>query len=88
MLIFGKFFKFAEKYFWTFKNFLILSDLNGIPPLVQFVECIDNNVAHSAVVALRNLAEDIQNKKTIGKYGMQAIVAKVKSTLFHEHCKS
>ena len=45
--------------------------------MVQFVECIDNNVAHSAVVALRNLAEDIQNKKTIGKYGMQAIVAKV-----------
>ena len=55
---------------------------------MQFVECIDNNVAHSAVVALRNLAEDIQNKKTIGKYGMQAIVAKVKSTLFHEHFKS
>ena len=47
--------------------------------MVQFVECVDNNVAHSAVVALRNLAEDLQNKKTIGKYGMQAIVAKVKS---------
>jgi len=54
-----------------------IRDLNGIPPLVQFVECIDNNVAHSAVVALRNLAEDIQNKKTIGKYGMQAIVSKL-----------
>ena len=49
--------------------------------MVQFVECVDNNVAHSAVVALRNLAEDLQNKKTIGKYGMQAIVAKVKSHL-------
>ena len=71
--------------FW--KN-LTLSDLNGIPPLVQFVECIDNNVAHSAVVALRNLAEDIQNKKTIGKYGMQAIVSKVKSSLFYEPCRA
>lgn len=55
---------------------------------MQFVECIDNNVAHSAVVALRNLAEDIQNKKTIGKYGMQAIVAKVKFSLFQEPCES
>ena len=44
---------------------------------MQFVDCVDNNVSHSAVVALRNLSEDLENKKTIGKYGMQAIVSKV-----------
>ena len=58
-------------------NLTSFSDLNGIPPLVQYVECTDNNVAHSAVVALRNLAEDLENKKVIGKYGMNAIAAKV-----------
>ena len=45
---------------------------------MQYVESVHNDVAHSSVVALRNLAEDLENKKVIAKYGMQNIVSKVR----------
>ena len=38
----------------------------------------DDNVANSAIVTLRNLAEDIKNKEVIGQYGAKAISGKVK----------
>jgi hypothetical protein len=52
-------------------------DINGIPVIVQYVECIDATVCHSAIVALRNLSEDLDNKKVVGKYGLQHIATKV-----------
>jgi len=54
-----------------------IRDINGIPVIVQYVECIDATVCHSAIVALRNLSEDLDNKKVVGKYGLQHIATKI-----------
>jgi len=55
-----------------------IRERNGIPKLVELVEQHgDDNVANSAIVTLRNLAEDIKNKEVIGQYGAKAISGKL-----------
>ena len=61
-----------------FKVKNIYSERNGIPKLIELIDThMCDNVANSAIVTLRNLAEDMKNKEVIGQYGAKAISGKV-----------
>lgn len=56
----------------------VIRERNGIPKLIELVDTHPcDNVCNSAIVTLRNLAEDIKNKEVIGQYGAKAISGKV-----------
>ena len=63
----------------------MISERNGIPKLIELIDTHPcDNVCNSAIVTLRNLAEDIKNKEVIGQYGAKAISGKV-SAHFNSH---
>merc|ERR1712227_230945 len=57
-----------------------IRERNGIPKLIELIDTHPcDNVCNSAIVTLRNLAEDIKNKEVIGQYGAKAISGKLPS---------